>query len=310
MEYYRKSLRHKLSPFKISLQRSPTGPVGVPFDLNTGLYDPIWFTGTANAIGYLNRERKLTVFPRSEGVRPCFMAMTRASNERGLWFSDPEGGRVGFVNEDGEFRSEFELGVASAPRALTANLSNILVATKLGRLIELPTRKERVVKQKAIDAVGFGPVDTIWYSADGDLYCIDPYSSEGGEFRFELPESRDIRELYISEGNWNYWLCYCDEKRDIVGFITTGNSPTEIRVIEFDLPPGTGPRAVFEEDRILWFTGRDGKSLFRIDYEKNLTEYQCSDASADLTRLKRNFNEMWFTEPRHSSISVANIPVY
>lgn len=305
-DYVRRRLNHEQSPLAIKTERFSTGAVGAPFDIQIGWTNTIWFTGAGNAIGRLDNARKLALFTRKDGVRPRFMTEGQYGEGHGggFWFSDPEGGRVGFVASDGTFEAAVDFGGTAAPRALARTAFKQLVATNDGRLIELGTQREIKVKQRIIDAVGFGPQRAIWYAAGGALHCLDEFL---GEVTVNLPGPRNISELVAGHMESLY---YWDESQDIVGVISPGRTSLSDPpiVMEFELPNGTGPRAVtVGYGREPWFTGRQGKAVFRIGYERTLTEYKTSDASSDLTRLQWNGKEMWFAEPAHSALSVASV---
>lgn len=277
-----------------------------PFDLHLGWTNTIWLTGERNAIARLDTDRKLTVYPRSTGVRPHFIV------EHGDYlFTDPGGDAIGSIDAGGKFGEEIAAPPGSRPTSilltpiLTGPRPLLVGAAQAGTFYYQEYGNSRWVPcpHSHVDAIGWGD-GMIWYASGSTLQGLHAERLVGG--KFDLPEGTRISELVpIPSSGYDRPVMYCDEGRDVIGIIRDNDN-----VIEYQLPAGTGPRCVTAGPKDHpWFIGRGGKSLFRL-MGLNVTEYRCSDETSDLTRLKFSYDEretFWFTERARDCVSSASV---
>jgi streptogramin lyase len=302
--YRRIPVGYVLAPLKLQAQRFSTGDAGAPIDIVWGGPET-WFTGAANAIGWIGEDRKITTIPRTVGTSPTRLStgLFWDNTRYGYHFIDPAAGRIGRVSNDGVEEGP-ALGLGMRPTCLGPSFSFQceMIATDGGHLMNISRNEKFTVPERRIVAVGNGPDSRVWYLSDNELCWFHPDS--GISRPVAAPEPIYADAFIRGPGIYNS-LAYLDRTRNIIGWIREPNQKGYIQLEEFQLPAGLEPRALALGLGSLWFSGRGGKSLFRLDHMRTAYEYPCADNTSDLTALACGSNEIWFTEPGHSAISHA-----
>lgn len=288
---------------KLKTKRFPTGAAGTPNDVKWWTGDQVWFTGSANCAGRIDRNRKLTILPRTVGHMPTIMRFEQTDTDQGWRFLDPQGGRIGFLSETGTFGPEIELEKGIHPTLFGHNgsfLSEGLVATDAGVVVDLEKKRRFKSWTPHVDAIGIAG-DQAWQISGSRLVAFYP-GHETGE-RWQDLEGGQSAPGAMFEGGAGSLLVYMDPGRDVIGFVQSYD-----KLLEIKLPAGTGIRAIHViTDDTIWFTGKGGQSLFRLDRQINLIEYPCATAGSDLFQLDKGPDSLWFTEPKNNCVTFADI---
>lgn len=303
VEYSRTTARHQASPLKLKTKRFSTGAAGTPTDINWGGGSGTFFTGSANAIGCIDDHEKLRVYSRSVGKPPLRLAQgfSVASQRSGYRFIDPEAGRIGFFNyETFEDERVLENGVRPLCIGPTSYFERRLIGTDGGYVLDYD--RKVMTPASPVSAVAYGPEFMFWYLSGDKIHWVDPDSGIGRPLAMPYPVQAD--ELVL--GPEDRSVAYLDKSRDVIGLVR-GRTVIAYEVEEFELPAGLAPRSLALNIGTLWFTGRNGASLFRFDRMRTLYEYACADTGSDLARLSFGADVAWFTEPKHAAISRANL---
>ena len=300
MKFERKEVEVVRSPLALRTKRFATGALGKPADVLATFGDAL-FTGASNGVGSVH-DGKVTVYNRTEGKRPCRLAEGNGPGLGAAWYTDPDGDSIGKVSADGEFVSAMKAD--GGPASIGADPYRPLFASSNGSTIYLvgsEGMKRISCPHPRIDAVSWGQFEMIWYVSGSVLQSIT-YTGVSGR-KVDLPSGTRIDTLVRNRNDiLEHPVYYCDTRRDVIGRIL------DERVIEYQLPAGTGPRALtIGLHSNPWFTGRGGQSLFQFEYHKRAIEYVCSTPGSDLTRVSAFNDDMWFTEPAADSISSASV---
>jgi hypothetical protein len=302
-DYEFRRANYELGLTKLRTNRFPTGAAGTPNDVKSGSGGQVWFTGSANCVGRLDDSRKLTIFPRNVGHMPTIMRWGELDGQYGWSFLDPEGRRIGFVGDNGKFGREIELETGVHPTQFGANrgvLRRGLVATDGGIVVDLDQDRRFKSWVPQVDAIGIAD-DLAWQISGSRLVSF--YAGHDTGERWQALQGGESKPGAMFEGAPNAWLIYMDPGRDVIGFVESYD-----RILEVKLPAGTGIRAmnVISDDTI-WFTGKGGQSLFRLDRQRTVKEYPCATADCDLFQLDSGSQCLWFTEPKHNCVTFADI---
>lgn len=305
VEYSRTIARHQASPLKLKTKRFSTGAAGTPTDIQWGGGDGTFFTGSSNAIGCIDEHEKLTVFLRAVGKPPARLAQGYSVDlqRSGYRFIDPEAGRIGFFDYE-KFEDETVLENGARPLCIgpRSYFERSLIGTDGGYVIDYGRHGKVATPASPVSAVAYGPEWLFWYLSGEKIHWVSPENSIGRPLAMPYPVHAD--ELVLGPGDRT--LAYLDKSRDVIGLIR-GRHVVAYEVEEFELPAGLAPRSLALNIGTLWFTGRDGASLFRFDHMRTLYEYACADVGSDLARLSFGADEAWFTEPKHAAVSRASL---
>ncbi|GAB3097788.1 NHL repeat-containing protein [Lysobacter terrae] len=273
----------------IQPKRYPVAGAGKPLHIVwSGQH--LWFTGSANCIGRRTQESgDIKLFQRRRGVCATRIAEWREPGANRLLYIDPEGGIVGSIGID-EQMVEHEFPGAK-PRALMQDGIDVWIGCGSAPFL---LRAEAnaitpVPYQTPIDAVSRGPESCLWCFSADTLKAMD--LERRTAHTWKLPATFHVRDLCIDSASAHAY--YCDEDRDVIGRITALDT-----VVEYQLPKGTGPRRVRRGPKgALWFTGRQGRSLFYID-GRVVKEFPSAHSNSDLFDFDCGAGEtLWFTEP-------------
>lgn len=305
LNYRRIPVRHVLAPQKLQTQRFSTKDAGTPLDIHWGGSN-IWFTGGANVIGWIDEGRNVQIHHRTVGAPPRRLAngRHRPDGRYSYDFIDPEAGRMGRVSIYGvEDDPPSPPGLRPLCLGPSHHRQHDLLATDGGHLIGLERGEKFTVPETRITALGRGPEWMIWYFCESKLYWFHP---ESGLSRPSVtPEPIYADELVHGPGVYPT-LAYLDRTRNIIGWLREPDHRGYVQLEEMELPLGLEPRALTLGVESLWFSGRGGASLFRLDHMSTAYEYPCADAQSDLARLSYGSREIWFTEPAHGAIGRAS----
>ncbi|PAL20003.1 hypothetical protein [Sphingopyxis sp. GW247-27LB] len=296
---------YELGLTKLKTTRFPTGAAGIPNDVQWGTGDQVWFTGSANCVGRLDRERTLKVFPRAVGHMPTIMRPDRhaPSYDYGWRFLDPIGRRIGFIDDFGNFREEVELEPGLTPTMLGPSegyISYGLVATQSGIVVDLAQNRRFRMRTPTVDAIGWAR-DLTW-QISGSMLTSFYAGYDTGDRSLVLDGGRS-KPGFMVKGAPNDYLIYMDPGRDVIGFIEDYDE-----ILEVKLPPGTGIRSMLVyTDLTIWFTGKGGQSLFRLDRKRTVIEYPCATAGSDLLHIDHGSQCLWFNEPKNACVTYADI---
>ncbi|WP_296722660.1 hypothetical protein [Erythrobacter sp.] len=303
-DYQYRQATYERGASNLVTKRFATGAAGTPNDVRVSWGGSVWFSGSANCFARFDEARNLSIVKRTVGHMPTVMWFERSLPDYGWRYLDPQGRRIGFISDSGVFGDEIVLEAGAHPVMFGPNGSDFnspIVATDAGFVLDLQKNRRFATWTPTIDLIGIAD-DTAWQIANSKLVCFFP-GHERGE-RWAALKGGNSKPGFIqgpaaSHGN----LIYMDPGRDVIGFVEGYD-----KIVEIQLPQGTGIRwmHVVTEDNI-WFTGKRGQSLFKLNRKRIVKEYPCATPNSDLFRLDMGSDSLWFTEPSHNCLTYADI---
>jgi virginiamycin B lyase len=254
-----------------------------------------------------------------------------AGRDKALWFTEPNGNKIGRLTTAGRFR-EFGLPTArSAPLGITAGPDGALWFTesfggKIGRITAAGKIKEFALPNPDCRSLslrcGSAHPITITAGPDGGLWFIEvvPGASclispcgvaRSGEIRIgRITTTGSISEFPIPtppafDGNAFSFqpegitvgpdraLWFADTNGDKIGRVTTAGN-----VSEFPVAPESEPESVTSgPDRALWFTERNADKIGRLTTGGSFREFRTPTAKSVVTGITAGPDRaLWFTE--------------